>query len=140
MSVIYLTYASRKDNPLPHLLTEADAINRLLAGRELQNHFLLKTDTYATLDKIASSINIYQKRLEFFGFSGHAGRDVLFTEEETAHARGIAALLGQCPNLKVVFLNGCSTAGQVNGLLSAGVKAVIAAHAPVGDSPVSGAQ
>jgi len=133
MSVIYLTYANKEDKPLHHLKAEAEAINKLLAGRKLQNHFLLEIDPYTSLKNIAFYINKYRDRLLFFGFSGHAGRDVLFTEEETAHAPGIAALLGQCPNLKVVFLNGCSTVGQVQGLLEAGVKAVIAAHAPIGD-------
>lgn len=133
MSVIYLTYANKEDQPLRHLRAEAEAINQLLTDRKLQNHFLLEIDPFASVEKIAYHINKYRDRLIFFGFSGHAGRDVLFTEEEAAHAQGITQLLGQCPNLKVVFLNGCSTAGQVKGLLSAGAQAVIAAHAPVED-------
>lgn len=133
MSVIYLTYANKEDKPLSHLREEADEVNRLLTDRKLRNHFLLETDPFTSVEKIAYHINKYRDRLVFFGFSGHAGRDCLLTEEETAYAKGMAQLLGQCPNLQVVFLNGCSTAGQVRGLLNAGVKAVIGAHAPVED-------
>lgn len=133
MSVIYLTYANKEDQPLRHLKAEAEAINQLLTDRKLQNHFLLEIDPFTNVQKIAYYINKYRDRLIFFGFSGHAGKDVLFTEEETAHAQGIAQLLGQCPQLKVVFLNGCSTAGQVKGLLNLGVKAVIATHTPIED-------
>jgi hypothetical protein len=42
-------------------------------------------------------------------------------------------LLSSCPKLKLVFLNGCSTKGQVEALLSRGVPIVIATSAPVND-------
>ncbi|MCB9295553.1 MAG: SUMF1/EgtB/PvdO family nonheme iron enzyme [Lewinellaceae bacterium] len=133
MDIILLTYANNAEQPLLHLREESEAISRLLVGRRLRRHFDLDIDAFTNPDNIAFRINEFRDRLVFFGFSGHAGRDVLFAEGETLHAGGIAALLGRCPNLKVVFLNGCSTAGQVKGLLGAGVRAVVAAHAPVGD-------
>ena len=66
-------------------------------------------------------------------YSGHAGRDSLELEDGKAHVEGIAALLGRCENLKLVILNGCSTAGQVNELLKQNIPIVIATSAPVED-------
>ncbi len=78
---------------------------------------------------------LYRSHITIFHYSGHAGRDrLLLEEEETAHSEGIAHLLGQCPRLKLAVLNGCSTRGQVQRLLEAGVPVVIATSAPVEDA------
>lgn len=58
--------------------------------------------------------------------------------DAVANANGLARLLGQRPNLQLVFLNGCSTEGQVAELLAQGVKVVIATDAPVNDRKASG--
>jgi|GEM_PF-3010707 len=133
MSVIYLTYANDRNHPLHSLQEEEQEINRILADRKLNNHFLLERDPYASLDNIRFHLNRFHDRLVFFGFSGHAGGNHLSLEAEIAHANGIGHMLGQCPNLKMVLLNGCSTAGQVKGLLEKGVRVVIHTRARVGD-------
>ncbi|MCB9283824.1 MAG: CHAT domain-containing protein [Lewinellaceae bacterium] len=133
MSVIILTYANSEQAPLQHLRDEDDRVNELLSEGRKARHFLLERDQYATPDKIAAKVNEFKDELEFFSYSGHAGKDVLFTEDGAARAEGIAHLLGLCPFLKVVFLNGCATVGQVKALLEKGIPAVIATYAPVGD-------
>lgn len=133
MSVIYLTYANNRDHPLGSLREEEEEINRILADRKLNNHFLLERDPYASLNNIRFHLNRFHDRLVFFGFSGHVGGDHLSLEGEIGHANGIGHMLGQCPQLQVVLLNGCSTAGQVKGLLDKGVRVVIHTHARVGD-------
>lgn len=133
-SVIFLAYADNRQDPLPHLRAEDDEVYNILAPRKLKYSFLLERDSFTSLDKIIHYLGLYKEHLEFFGYSGHAGKDALITEGGDGYAEGLAHLLRQCKNLKVVFLNGCSTVGQVKGLLDAGVKVVIAAHAPVGDS------
>ncbi len=69
--------------------------------------------------------------------SGHAGHDNLLLGEQEAQSQGIAQLLWQCPNLKLVVLNGCSTREQVTRLLNeegdSGVPVVIATSRPVQD-------
>jgi WD40 repeat protein len=73
----------------------------------------------------------YRNRIAVFHFSGHAGSFALLLETLSgapaqAHAGGLAQLLAEQHGLQLVFLNGCSTLGQVKGLLDAGVPAVIA--------------
>ena len=133
-SLIFLAYADNQQAPLPHLRAEDDKVYEILAPRKLKYNFLLERDSFTSPEKIIHYLGLFKEHLEFFGYSGHAGKDALITEGGGGHAEGLAQLLKQCKNLKVVFLNGCSTVGQVKGLLDAGVKVVIAAHAPVGDN------
>ena len=90
--------------------------------------------SHATREEIAYYLTLFREQLSLFLFSGHAGRDILLTEGGESRAEGMAHLLGQCPNLKVVILNGCSTKGQVEQLHKAGVPLIIATHAPIGDT------
>lgn len=133
MEVLLLTFANSREHPLPTLAGEYAALNKILSPRVLRQHFLAWSVSHATLDDIGYYLTLFRDRLGLFLFSGHAGRDVLLTEDGASRAGGIAHLLGQCRNLKVVILNGCSTAGQVEALHAAGVPLVIATSAPVGD-------
>lgn len=106
----------------------------LLSRRAAQQHFTLHRDSYATTAKIAEFLILYRDSLNVFLYSGHAGRDALLLEDQPASAEGVAQLLGQCPNLKLIVLNGCSTAGQVERLLQLpNHPLVIATSAPVDD-------
>jgi len=133
MNTILLTFANQQSNPLHTLQEEEDALNRLLAPRAKEQHFLLQRDSFISLEKLPGYLTLYRDTLAIFLFSGHAGRDHLFFTDGEGSSEGIAAMLGMCPNLKMVFLNGCSTQGQVNELLAKGVPIVIATSAPVDD-------
>ena len=81
----------------------------------------------------------YRDRIAIFHFGGHADgyRLLLETAEGTpaaADAGGLARFLAQQRGLQLVFLNGCSTEGQVSDLLDAGVRAVIATDQAVEDA------
>lgn len=95
----------------------------------------------ATLDDI---LNVfldpnYRDRVAVFHFGGHANGFELLLESETgsaaaANAGGLAKFLGAQESLYLVFLNGCSTEQQTQGLLSAGVDAVISTSCAINDS------
>ncbi|HZF10095.1 MAG TPA: CHAT domain-containing protein [Thermoanaerobaculia bacterium] len=81
----------------------------------------------------------YRDRVAIFHFGGHAGSGALLFESREgaprlAHAGGLARFLGEQRGLALVFLNGCSTQGQVQGLLAAGVPVVIATSQAILDS------
>jgi hypothetical protein len=133
MKVVFLAFANNREIPLPTLQEEEEAIYRILAPRALKQHFLLHREPFATLSRIAEYLTLYRDHIMVFHYSGHAERDRLILEEEAALAPGMARLLGACPHLKLVFLNGCSTKEQVEALLEAGVPLVMATSAPVED-------
>ncbi len=132
--MIFLAFANDRSNPLPTLSKEEDEIFRLLSIRSAKHHFLLNRDAHITLAKTAEYLIRFKDDLTVFHFSGHAGRDNLIMEDQSVNSTGIADLLGKCPKLKVVILNGCSTAGQIKTLLNLPSKpAVIATSSPVDD-------
>lgn len=133
MDTLFLAFANQQSAPLPTLQEEDDALNRLLSPRFKERHFLLHRDSFVTLEKLPSYLTLYREELALFLYSGHADRDHLVLSDGQAQADGIAQMLGQCPNLKLVFLNGCSTEGQVKALLEYGIPIVIASSAPVDD-------
>ncbi|MCO6492545.1 MAG: CHAT domain-containing protein [Phaeodactylibacter sp.] len=133
MDILLLAFSNSRESPLPTLTEEYAAINKILSPRVLRQHFLSWAVSHATLDDISYYLTLFRSRLRLFLFSGHAGRDRLLTEGGDSRAAGIAYLLGLCPKLQVVILNGCSTAGQVQALHEAGVPLVIATAAQVGD-------
>jgi WD40 repeat protein len=92
---------------------------------------------------VAEVLNFFQDarfrdRVAVFHFGGHAGSGVLLFETplgaaKPAHARSFAHFLGMQHGLVLVFLNGCSTRGQVQDLLDSGVPAVIATAEKIPD-------
>lgn len=133
MQILFLSYANSQQDPLPTLQEEDGRVYQMLARREAERHFRLHRDSFTTIPKILEYLALFQDDIAVFHYSGHAGRNQLLLDDAAANAAGIAQLLGRCPNLKLAVLNGCSTKGQVQVLLEAGVPAVIATSAPVGD-------
>ena len=133
MDVLFFAFANHQLNPLPSLKREADELFRLLSPGEMRQRYILYMDEFATREKIAYYLTQYKDQITLFHYSGHADRDALETEEESSQAAGIAQLLGQCPRLKLVVLNGCSTQGQLQLLEAQGIPAILATSAPVQD-------
>lgn len=134
MSLIYLTFANNERNPLPTLREEEDKIYSYLIRRAQQGHFDVQRESFATIPKITERINLFKKELTVFHYSGHADEHSLIVEDGPAFATGITELLGQCPKLKLIILNGCATYGQLKELQKLKTNPVIIyTHAPVGD-------
>lgn len=92
----------------------------------------------ATIDDVFRGVQRYGDRLALFHYGGHAGDFALLLQSANggsvaANADGLAKLLGGRRSLQCVFLNGCSTEGQVRDLLAAGVPAVIATRREIED-------
>ncbi len=80
-----------------------------------------------------------RNRIGIFHYAGHANSYQLLLEAAdgsatTADGAGLAAFLGQQRALNLVFLNGCSTLQQTQGLLAANVSAVISTSRDVVDA------
>lgn len=84
-------------------------------------------------DKVAEDIRNYKNRIILFHFSGHAMSKNLLFKDGASNARGLAGLLGEAQNLKLVVLNGCATYDQVKLLFDSNVKVVIATKGKISD-------
>ena len=138
--LLYFAYANSQENPLPTLTKEDNNVNQHLTPRALEkNHFNIQKDSNATIEGIKQILTDYKDQIYLFHYSGHAGNDKLLVQDKTINLDGIVELLLECPNLKIVVLNGCSTKGQVDTLLNndggeqKGVPVVIATKREIED-------
>lgn len=138
MDLIFLAYANDQENPLPALSDEDRGVHDALSDRAFKlNHYNIHRESFITIGDITANLERFNTKICLFHYSGHADSNSLLLEGQEANSIGIAQLLTQCPNLKLVILNGCSTKGQVEALLNekgeTGVPVVIATARPVND-------
>lgn len=136
MKVVFLSFANNQERPLPSLSREDEGVFSALINRSLKGHYLIHRESFAGLESINKFLDKYERQLCLFSYSGHADGQSLHLDSDQANALGIARQLGRSAengSLKLVVLNGCSTAGQVKALLDAGVPAVVATSASVED-------
>ncbi len=133
MATLYFAFANDPDHPLDQLKKEYEEIKALFEPLDQKGYLSLKMEPFATLDTISEQLSLYRKDLLLFHYGGHADQEGLFLDSEQAKAKGIASLLGQCPLLRLVFINGCSSIGQLDLIQQAGVPSVILTSAAVGD-------
>ena len=141
--ILFLAFANDRDEQahyLRNLAEEARQVQRALAAAEGRGLCELVTRQNATAGDI---LDVFQdarcrNRVAIFHFGGHANGYQLLLETAAgktaaANAGGLARFLAQQRGLALVFLNGCSTEGQVSDVLDAGVQAVIATDQAVED-------
>lgn len=131
--VIFMAFANIADAPLPKLEREGENIYRTLNEGAGKGFYLLHREPFATTEKIAHYLIEFKDRVAVFHYGGHAEGDGLELNDQKAGASGIAQLISAQKNLKLLFLNGCSTKNQVEQLLALGVPAVIATSCPIED-------
>lgn len=135
--LLYFTFANQADNHLPLLKEELDLIKDTLRPVEARGFIKVEREESAQTADIMKTLAAYPDQIAIFHYSGHAGNQLLELEDGPAQSGGLAKLLGDQKNLVLVFLNGCSTKGQVEQLMKAGVKAVIATSVPIQDDKAS---
>ncbi|MDQ6611713.1 MAG: CHAT domain-containing protein, partial [Gemmatimonadota bacterium] len=137
--IAFANNAAEQDRHLPALDAEYNRLNAIL-GDSARRWELVpspKTSIRSFLDLL--QVESYQNRIAMLHFAGHAnGQSLLMESEEgapeVANAAGIAEFLAQHEGLGFLFLNACSTVGQVQALLSAGVPAIIATEHDINDA------
>lgn len=131
--IIFLTFANDPDAHLDLLKEESRRLYGALEELDRKEYLKLIREESAQVDDIFSTFNKNKDRVAIFHYAGHAAGTKLHLEKGAGSADGLAQLMGQQENLQLVFLNGCSSKGQVKGLLEAGVPAVIATSVPIED-------
>jgi CHAT domain-containing protein len=131
---ILLTFANdRSGQFLRHVSEEHAELLSVYAEKNVQPVSL----PAATSPRLVKALQQYRGEVCLLHYSGHANDHQLVFNSglapETADAASLAAFLALQPALKLVFLNGCSTQAQAQGLLKAGVAAVIATDTAIED-------
>ena len=131
--LLLLSFANDQDDHLALLKEERRLIRSHFLALQSKRIVELYYEPEANTADIYTSINEFQDRICVFHYGGHASSTHLRLDDQDAHASGLAKLLGQLEELQLVFLNGCSTQKQVDLLMDAGVKLVIATSVPIQD-------
>lgn len=133
-AVVFLAFANTSTAPLEKLSEEDDALYKILHDRSVKSgHFHIHRESNLDLNNFRHYLREYKNQIYFFHYAGHADSQELFLSDGEAGAGGLAEMLAEQQNLKLVFLNGCSSEGQVAYLLELGVPVVIATRSPIQD-------
>lgn len=124
------------DLHLRELGNELDGIKNALRPAEEAGLCQVVDFADADVDKILDAFRRADGAVVGFHFAGHADGFRLLLEK-SAHGPELAAFLGKQKNLRFVFLNGCSTRGQVEELHNKGVPGVIATSRAIDDRVAS---
>lgn len=141
--VIFLAFANEHDDQVRYLRNlprEARNIRQALDTARRNGLCDVVERSNATLMDILDVFQDpeYHNRIAVFHYGGHAnGYQLLLESVEgsaaAAYAAGLASFLGQQTGLELVFLNGCATQNQAEGLLDANVSTVIATSRAIDD-------
>ncbi len=130
--VIFTAFANPKED-LRQLKEEEKALINLflpLNNADKVQHF---NRPNLDIEQLYKDINQFHRRILIFHYGGHAEDHLLFLDDKPNYAEGLAkALASQQKNL-LIFLNGCSTQSQVEKLVEAGARAVIATTEKIKD-------
>lgn len=133
MPVVLLCSANQTQDQLSYPEKEVAEISRILRPLKKKGIIDIEQAYGASLESLSDIFLSYEDGISIYHYAGHADADSIFLQDRPAQARGLARILGEQKKLQLVFLNGCSTMGQVKTLFGAGVKAVIGTSVPVGD-------
>ena len=132
--VFLFAFAYNPATALPEVVQELKVIDQLFADTEGE----VKVIWQATQADLETHFDLLRNDLRLFHFSGHAGPHAIQLNRDyhtaaLSFAEGLSRLIGMAPGLRLVFLNGCSTEGQVQTFLDQGIPAVIATTKPLLD-------
>jgi hypothetical protein len=131
MPTILITYANDAKAPL-RVTMESNAVQTILADMP-DKGFEIRTLSEVSTAGLVEFLTSNDQGLEVLHYCGHANSNALAFSGNSADAQRLAERLRFCKNLKLVFLNGCQTKGQVRFFHEAGVPYILATSAKVKD-------
>jgi hypothetical protein len=139
--ILFLAFANDRDRYLRNLPEEAKRLRAVLDRPALAARYTVEVRENVRRDELLDFFQDarHRNRIVLFHFAGHADDDYLLWDTPSgqgapASAAAFAAFLASQANLRLVFLNGCSTVAQVQGLLNAGVQVIIATDRAISDA------
>lgn len=128
-----MAFANDKDAYLENLEREEKEIHDRLQPLIDNDILQVYIRGGVVIEDIYEQFDNYRDRIVIFHFGGHAESTHLVLKNEIANANGLAELFSKQKNLKLVFLNGCSTKAQVEYILKLGIPSVIATSVKIND-------
>ena len=118
---------------IPATQDELRSVKDRLQPFDAAGDLSLRLEAIPDAGHAASILGQYAGRIELLHYAGHATGSALELDGQRLLAEGLVAYFTGKKPPQVVFLNGCSSMGQVDAWLSVGARAVIATATPIGD-------
>lgn len=133
--VVLLLGAQSESNPLTAIPKELSKLKDLFKQQEnCSVDFDLDYEPYFTQQQLKDKLSQMVGHIAILHFAGHSGSDGLMTDDGAVYSHHIATILNTWKQPPVlIFLNGCSNAGQVKLFHAAGVPLVIATQSAIDD-------
>ncbi len=133
MKTILIITANDAKDRLPLLARECNTIQQSLNEVKQKNYDVVSLSE-ATTAEIINALNVPKRTVEILHYAGHADSQSLRLNDVDANARAFADKLGATHCLKLVFINGCASRGQVLAFHEVGIPFVIATSRSVADT------
>ncbi|MFZ4428612.1 MAG: CHAT domain-containing protein [Saprospiraceae bacterium] len=127
-------FANSNDAWLDSLSKEEGQLRNTLGPLHDQRQIEFLSIGSTSVDDIYKNFNRFHNRIIAFHFAGHSSASLLELVGQNHRAANLALLMGMQDNLHLVVLNGCANKEQVEGLLKAGVKVVVATSSAINDT------
>lgn len=132
--LVFLTFANAAGQAyLNQLKKESGLLRDLFLPLHQKGEIELLREESLDNTELPKLLNQYKGRISIFHYGGHANGNRLSLEDGEGNVKGLAELLRLQSGLNLVFLNGCSTQGQAQPYLEAGVPVVLATSASIAD-------
>lgn len=132
--VLFFAFANEEGRFLEYLKRESSAVHQALLPVDAKGFVKVVREESTEINDLFRVFEAYKDRIAVFHFAGHADGQQLNLEDQTAGMQQLAQLIAEQKNtLRLVFLNGCATAGQVEYLHRLGIPVVIATRCRIGD-------
>ena len=119
---------------MKYLKQESSAVYEALLAIDAKGFVKVIREESTETQELFRYFQAYHGRVAVFHFAGHAGGQRLSLEDQAVGMQQLAHLIAeQKDTLKLVFLNGCATADQVEKLHQLGIQVVIATSCPIED-------
>jgi CHAT domain len=133
MKSILVITANDPNDRLQMLARESKDIQFLLRNAVRKNYEVVFIPETTTAD-IINELNIPNREIEVLHYAGHANSSILRLNDVDADVETLAEKLRTSGTLKLVFINGCASKGQVAYFHAAGIPFVIATSRSIEDT------
>ena len=132
MKNIALLGAKSQYDPLESVPAELSQLKRQFSDSTLD--LTIEYEPYLTRELLGKVLNQYANQIDILHFAGHSDAEQLKTNDQAVYSHHIADVFADWSNKPIlVFINGCSSSGQVDNFLDAGIDCVIATYNPIDD-------
>ena len=133
MQTILIITANDPNDRLNMLAREGKDIQLVLNSAVRKNYEVVLVPETTTAD-IIKELNVPNRAVEVLHYAGHANSEILRLTDMDADAQALADKLRSVGTLKLVFINGCASRGQVQFFHQVGIPFVIATVRPIDDT------